>query len=361
MPEIYFSKDYQEARAKFREAAQSRSEAVDSVTHPELGPDGLTLTTDIALVGAPEAENVLVMISATHGVEGFCGSGAQIHWLNQRQGPDLPPDVAVLLIHAINPYGFAWLRRVTNENVDLNRNWVNFDRPLPPNEGYEALRASIVPREWTDETQAASRATFMAFAQEQGPAALASALSAGQYTDPKGIWFGGSEPCWSRRTQTAIFEQYLSKARRVAVLDYHTGLGPWGYAEPISSFPRNSAEYERAREFFGANVVSMADGSSSSTAVAGDGLSAAPALLPHATVTSIALEFGTVAPEAAVEAVRADAWLHAHGDPLSPEARPIKRAIRDAFHGDREDWKGMVLGQSMQATRQAVTGLSTAA
>ena len=54
----------------------------------------------------------------------------------------------------------------------------------------------------------------------------------------------------------------------------------------------------------------------------------------------------------------ADAWLHAHGDPLSPEAAPIKAAIRDAFYGDADDWKGMVAGQSLLATRQAMAALA---
>lgn len=34
----------------------------------------------------------------------------------------------------------------------------------------------------------------------------------------------------------------------------------------------------------------------------------------------------------------ADAWLHAHGDPFSADAKPIKATIRAAFHSDEPMW-----------------------
>ena len=90
----------------------------------------------------------------------------------------------------------------------------------------------------------------------------------------------------------------------------------------------------------------------------GDGLSAAPGLLAHAQVTGMALEVGTQDPRAVLNAVRADAWLHAHGDPMNDQGRAIKAQIRDAFYGDQDDWKGMVAGQSLLAIKQALAGLS---
>jgi hypothetical protein len=89
----------------------------------------------------------------------------------------------------------------------------------------------------------------------------------------------------------------------------------------------------------------------------GDGLSFAPSLLGHAEVTGMALEFGTKPVNAVMNAVRADAWLHAYGDPASPEGRAIKAEVRNAFFGDADDWKGMIVGQSLLAVRQALKGL----
>ena len=75
-------------------------------------------------------------------------------------------------------------------------------------------------------------------------------------------------------------------------------------------------------------------------------------------MTGIALEYGTVDSGRVLDAVRADNWLHAHGDPMGPEAGPIKQQIRNAFYIDTDIWRGMVLGQSLIAIRQALAGLS---
>ena len=92
--------------------------------------------------------------------------------------------------------------------------------------------------------------------------------------------------------------------------------------------------------------------------ITGDGLEAAPRLIPHAEVTGMAIEIGTLLLADVLLALRADTWLHAHGDPLSSEATPIKAQVRAAFYGDADDWKGMVAGQSLLAIRQAIAGLT---
>jgi hypothetical protein len=186
---------------------------------------------------------------------------------------------------------------------------------------------------------------------------LQQAVSGGQYSHPQGIFFGGNGPTWSRRTQTEILQSYLAKARKVALIDYHTGLGPWGYGEQIVPVPRDSAAFARAARWYGAAITSPAGGTSTSSDVVGDGASAAVQLLPDAEVTVMALEFGTMPLLDVLQALRADAWLHAHGDLGSPEAAAIKRQTREAFYGDTDVWKGMVAGQSLLACRQALTGL----
>jgi hypothetical protein len=353
-----FSSGYPQARASFRAAAAAAGGTLDSVTHPERGPDGGDITTDVAWFGPKDARGVLVMISGTHGVEGFCGSGAQVDWLRRGHAAALPEGVAVLMIHAINPYGFAWLRRVTHENVDLNRNWIDFSAPLPANPGYVELADAIGPAEWTPAAQQASFQTLGAFMAARGMAAAQQAMSGGQYSHPKGIFYGGSGPTWSRRTQTAIFEQYLNNAARVGIIDYHTGLGPWGFGEQIVTDTPGTPGFERARAWYGGAVTCPSSGTSTSADIVGDGLAAAPVILAHAEVTGMALEVGTQDLMAVLNALRADAWLHAYGDPLSEQGRAIKAQIRDAFYGDAPDWKGMVAGQSLLACKQAIAGLT---
>jgi len=353
-----FSETYQQARDKFVDAALRAGGEVDEIGHPERGPDGGKLSTDVAWLGPRDAARVLVMISATHGVEGFAGSGAQVDWLARGEAARLPSGVAVLLIHAINPYGFAWLRRVTHENVDLNRNWIDFSEPLPPNTAYDALAGAICPADWSEETQSHSNAILAEYVTRHGKAALQRVFQGGQYHHPDGIFYGGCAPTWSRQVQARIFSERLEHALRVAIIDFHTGLGPWGFGERIVTSPRGSAVFDRAMRWYGKEVASPHDGTSTSAPVVGDGLTAAVKLLPRAEVTGMALEFGTLPVEPVMQALRADAWLHTHGKLDSPQGRAIKAQLRAAFYGDAWDWKGMIVGQVLLACRQAIAGLS---
>ena len=353
-----FSADYISARDRFRQFAAEAGAGLEAMTHPERGRQGESLTTDVAWIGPRNAERVLVTLSATHGVEGFCGSGAQVDWLRRGEAGRLPAGLAVLIIHAINPYGFSWLRRVTHENVDLNRNWVDFAAPLPANAGYDAIAQAAVPALWTEASQAGSARALGGYISANGPAAFQQAISGGQYSHPSGVFYGGAGPTWSRRTQTAIFAHYLGQAGRIGIIDYHTGLGPWGYGERIITDAPGSAGFCRAQTWYGAAVTSPSGGTSTSAPITGDGLEAAPRLLAHAEVTGMAIEVGTISLPEVLLALRADAWLHAHGNPTGPEAAPIKAQMRTAFFGDTDDWKGMVAGQSLVAMRQAVGGLT---
>jgi hypothetical protein len=357
-PAESLSADYAQARATFRDAAAQAGGSLERIAHPLRGPNGGDLSTEVAWFGPRGAERVLVSLSGTHGVEGFCGSAAQIDWLRRGEAASLPAGVAVLMIHAINPHGFAWLRRVTEENVDLNRNWIDFDQPAPENPGYDELADAAVPAEWTEASQAASGARLMDYGRTHGMGALQQALSGGQYRHPQGVFYGGQAPCWARRTQEAIYREYLAQAGRIGIIDYHTGLGPYGYGEQIVSAAAGSPEFLRARAWYGAAVTSPADGSSTSAETAGDNLTAAPRVLAHAEVTGIALEFGTRPLLEVFTALRADAWLHAHGDPASPEGQAIKARMRRTFLGEDDGWKGMVAGQSLLACRQAIAGLA---
>lgn len=357
----YFRPDYQAARCRFLGTATAAGAAIESISHPERGPDGLLLATDVAWIGPANAPAVLVLLAGTHGVEGFCGSGAQIAWLDSGAAQALPPGVAVLLVHGVNPHGFAWQRRVDAANVDLNRNWVDFGGPLPDNPGYRALHPVLMPDTWTTGTSAKIAKALADYAAENGEAALRQALTAGQYSHADGIFHGGTEPTWSRMTLTEIYREKLAAAQQVVIIDYHSGLGPRGMAEQLVPVPKGSAAYARAAAAFGAGILSVVDGASSSAKVGGDGLGAAANLLSHAEVTTMAMEYGTRPFDVVLHALIADNWLHARGDPLSPEGQLITVQLRDAFVGDDDVWRAMVVGQSALAIRQALAFLGSPA
>ena len=353
-----FASDYDGARQRFLAAAADAGAEKTCLESPAAGPSGETLTTDLAWLGPRDAERVLVTISGTHGVEGFCGNGCQVAWLENGLAGALPDGTAQLHIHAINPHGFAWLRRVTEDNVDLNRNFVDHGKPYPENPGYDALKDAICPEAWSDAVIAETQRTFDAFAETHGQEALRQAISAGQYGHAEGIFYGGRAPTWSHRALRRIFAEHLSKARRVAVVDFHTGLGPRGYGERICVHEANSDGHRRAEDWYEGDITSPALGTSSSVEIRGHNVLGMEAELPTAELTAIALEYGTIPTPEVRLALRADNWLHVHGEVNSKKGRAIKAQIRDAFYQDAPDWKQMVWARAEETLRLAVKGLN---
>jgi hypothetical protein len=353
----HFAADYIEARRKFRDAATTAGARLKSFGNGlAKGPAEEELTTDLAWLGPVAASRVLVTVSATHGAEGFCGSGVQTGTF--AGAAELPPDTALLAIHAINPYGFAWTRRVTEDNVDLNRNFVAHSRPLPRNDGYVELADAICPAEWSEAARAAALARLAEYNRRHGAAALQKAITAGQYTHADGVFYGGSTATWSRRTLLRIAVEHLAHARRVAVIDYHTGLGPYGHGEKIVIHGAGSAALERARQWYGDTIASPSLGTSTSSDVVGDLLTGLEHALPRAELTALALEYGVRPLKETLDAVRADNWLHHHGVVDSAQGRDIKAQIRGVFSGDAADWKDMVFEQGIDAQRRALKGLA---
>ncbi|WIM09363.1 M14 family metallopeptidase [Enhydrobacter sp.] len=354
-----FSESYAEARAKFCAAAAAAGGAIRSWLNPHArGPAGEKLHLDTARFGPADAGRMLVMISSTHGVEGHCGSGAQVAWLCTGGPAALPDDTGALLVHAINPYGFAWTRRVNEDNVDLNRNFVDHDKAYPANEGYRALADAILPRDWSPDCLAESQRVLEAYAQKHGAFALQGAISGGQHSHPDGIFFGGLKPTWSNRTIRAIAREELGRARRVGVIDYHTGLGPFGHGELICTVPPTAKSYARARAWYGEELTSPEDGTSSSAVVTGIMTDAFPQELPDAEVTSVAIEYGTYAVPDVLNAVRADNWLHQRGDLASPVGKEIKADMKERFFPAGAKWREMVWTRADQTIGWALRGLA---
>ncbi|MCY4566160.1 MAG: DUF2817 domain-containing protein, partial [Gammaproteobacteria bacterium] len=141
----YFHRSYVAVRGAFRDAVTLRGGEVLTCAHPSTGPAGEPLATDVARLGDESASRVLLLVTGVHGVEGYCGAGALIGWL-QSDGPEgLPDNVAVVLVNLINPYGTAWLRRVNENNVDINRNFVDHGKAYRANPEYEALHDALLP------------------------------------------------------------------------------------------------------------------------------------------------------------------------------------------------------------------------
>lgn len=353
-----FAQSYREAREKFLAAADARGLAVTSHAHPLRGREGEALAMDIARAGALDTPAVLVLSSACHGVEGFCGSGAQMALLGNDalHAQAQASGVALLYVHGLNPYGFSWWRRTTHENVDLNRNFHDFSKPLPRNTAYDEIAHLVVPGTWPPD--AATLAAIEHYVATRGMKALQAAVTSGQYDHPQGLFYGGREPTWSHRTIRQVLREHARQCRRLGWIDFHTGLGPNGHGERIFACRDDAAALARAKAWWGPQVTSIYDGSSTSALLTGMMWMAAYEECAQAEYTGIALEYGTVPTGEVLDALRADQWLEGHPEAGATQRDAIKRRVRDAFYTDTETWKMAIVEQALDATRLGVTGLA---
>ena len=354
----HFSQSYAQARTKFLAAADAAGLDVASHIHPLRGRDDETLAMDVALDGPADARAVLIVSSACHGVEGFCGSGVQIALLRDAEwlATQRASGVAVLYVHALNPHGFSWWRRVTHENVDLNRNFHDFSQPLPGNPGYDEIAALLVPATWPPSDEVAARVQQLI--DERGEAALQAAISGGQHAHPQGLFYGGVNPTWSHQTLRQVLRDHGQRCERLGWIDLHTGLGPNGHGERIFACRDDAAAMARARAWWGVDVTSIYDGSSSSARLTGLMWLSAYQECAQAEYTGIALEYGTQPMLDVMTALRADQWAENHPEAPPAQHRQIKQQIRDAFYTDTDGWKQRVVEQAIEAAQQAVRGLA---
>jgi hypothetical protein len=264
------------------------------------------------------------------------------------------------MVHALNPWGFAYLRRVNEDNVDVNRNLIDHSS-APENKHYEDLHEALVGPAWDE---ARSDELLMDYAGRHGLRAVQAAITGGQWTRPDGLFYGGTAPVWSHRTLAAIVREYTAGATDIAYVDLHTGLGKRGRGEPIFRGGPDAGALGRARAWYGDDLTNSEDGTSSSTPINGNTASLVAGLLrPGQRLTAITLEFGTLGGIEVLAALRADNWLHLENGPASqaladPRAKRVKQAMRDAFYPDDPDWRKMVWRRAVTVLGQALAGLT---
>lgn len=355
----YFSRSYALARERFLAAARPLATRFASYAIEPKGREGEDLATDVALIGDADAQRLLIMTSATHGVEGFCGSGCQLALLDDAEMLERARQagVALLLVHAVNPHGFSWIARTDEGNVDLNRNAQPFDgQPLPANPGYGQIHELLLPAQWPPSD--ANRERIAAYIGEHGLPAFRQAVTRGQYTHADGLFYGGDRPAASLLNLRRILQEHAAGFARIGWIDVHTGLGPRGHGEKIYAGRRDDAEVERARRWWGTDIAVPYQGTSASVDITGHLAGLIYLACPDSVPTLMALEYGTQPSEQVIDALRGRNWLRAHADAAPTLRDQILRATLEAFYCDAPDWHGAVLGQSRVAVLQAVLGLA---
>jgi len=330
----FFSPDYVTARDRFRHAARRAGATLDALTLDARGPLQETLTIDIARLGDSRARRILVHTCGLHGVEAFAGSAVQLAIL--ATPPVVPPACELVLVHVLNPFGMAWLRRVNENNVDLNRNFLGTDErrgrtsvlyrlldpmlnpPSPPGSDAFLLRLAV-------------------FALRHGPTATRQAIAEGQFDFPRGLFFGGVSLEPGPKAYLDWLGHEFAQAERVFALDLHTGLGRRGESTLILEAGvgiASAAELERA---LGSPIIDPAAGEAVFRIRGGMG-NALPQALPHARVDFLLQEIGTYPTLAVLRALREENRCHHHLDGATLH-HSTKLELLEALRPDSASWR----------------------
>jgi hypothetical protein len=350
-----FSADYFSARARFRAGAAALGFTLEAIPAGGSGPGGEGLTIDVARLGPDRARRAVVVSSGLHGVEGFFGSAVQAALLEgglDRWSADT--STALLLVHALDPYGFAWVRRFDERNVDLNRNFlVNGDTYRGAPARYAQLDRLLNPRSAPSRLDPFLLRAMGAVARH-GMSHLKQAVAGGQYDFPRGLFFGGHEPSLVQRLLAESFPRWLGAANEILHLDFHTGLGAWGtYALLLEEgeAPHRVSWLERN---FGEGKVSIARPNGSIYETRGSLGRWCQALLPGRNYLYTCAEFGTYRPLRVVQALRAENQAYHWGKPGDPATLRAKQRLKEVFAPADPSWREAVVAQGVEIVRRAL-------
>ncbi|KAK1948145.1 hypothetical protein P3T76_000435 [Phytophthora citrophthora] len=355
--EAHFSSSYYEARSLFRSRAEAAGAKLFSLPLEHL--KSLDLTLDIAVLEG-SSDRVLLHISGTHGVEGFAGSAIQGVLLEREKNPSSAQNKpTVIFVHALNPYGFALLRRFNENGVDLNRNWLSPEefqerQARDPNRlGYLDVYELLNPKELSG-----FKNWFwvkgIAHLITKGFDAVKKATIGGNYRFPTTLFYGGTE----LEPSLALLQEFLQKhvkfddLTKFAMVDVHTGLGPAGVdtlmlgeesdmtvARSVFSGP----EYTDKVVFVHDDENPVSRGYDGVGGFTFDGV--AKLLGPHAKGNALLFcqEFGTVPGVFILKAMIEENTIYHHSS--SPVHRlPYAQKLRDVFYLHQSDsWKSEVL------------------
>ena len=353
---VYFQNSYEECRKNFILSTDKLNNKFANVAISKLyieskkDPD---LTIDYCYVPAQkEFKRLLILSSAVHGIEGYVGSAVQQMFMEELLEKINLSDMGVLLIHGMNPYGFKYKRRVSENNVDLNRNCSNDSKLYKSiNAGYSDLYPMLNPKGKVS-LNSIKNIFFQVNAIQKiiqySMGTLRQAILQGQYQYPEGLYFGGNGLEPSIKTITPVLKQITDNYDIVFNIDLHTGYGERG---TLHLFP-NPIEDKKLKNdietIFSGNHIDWGDGDDFYT-VTGDFTSYIGGIIPDKYYIPMVFEFGTLDSQTTMGSIKSlhnmiveNQGFH-HNYKTQKNETQINKNILEMYYPSSEKWKSKVI------------------
>lgn len=354
-----FSQSYREARQRFLDAVENAGALLISERYPDsVGPDGEELAQDLAIFGDPAAEKCLLALSGTHGPEGYAGNAIQLDWI-ARQGNDIPAGVAVALLHGVNPWGFAYGQRTTQNDVDLNRNFVDdAARAVQADALFDEIARSMAIEEPGAAAFAAFHEKRQALIDKHGVSRYTDVLARGQYSHPQDVIYGGASREWSNQSLERLLSQHLAPVKKMGLIDWHTGLGERGELFFIC-FNEEPALFQKAVSWWGHRVERDAGGFDGADLprYTGTVCQGVFGFMDHAQVVGAVIEMGTYPFGEMTDALLVENWLRSPAGRASPDRDYWLAWTEERFNPASNEWQTSVLSNGREVMDQALRGV----
>ncbi len=261
-----FYTTYEQVRANLQDRVDKlQSKGID-VRHSEVAvnaEENLYID-NIYLPSTGKNTNLIIITTGVHGIEGYIGS-VMLDVFFEEIYPELDSEnTGILIVANVNPYGMKNYRRYNENNVDLNRNfiedWDSFD--LSSNKEYPKVDKFLQPEGKMGNAFWHEVGFYARLAKEAiftGADTISDALLTGQYEYPEGVYYGGNGDEVSTTYLKGVFADCLdSEYENLVHIDIHSGYGP-RYNMVIFNSVQDTTTEAEAREMFGYDYIIAQD------------------------------------------------------------------------------------------------------
>lgn len=333
----YYSKSYNEAKLRISRAAKDHG-----LINTQL-PLNNGLVIDIFHLNI-KSEQTFLLSSGLHGVEGFLGSAIQLSFLESQK---LRPDINVIIVHIINPYGMLNNRRWTENNVDLNRNfWLA--QPQPNIDLYNKISSLINPKNKTGLKYFKLKAIKNIV--KYGFANLQQAIAQGQYHLPKGLFFGGNTHEPENLHLTAFLKKELKSTKELYGLDLHCGLGKPGQELLLLEPTLPSSVKSKLDIMLPGKVNQVQAGEKNNYKIQGGFIESITQYHPKELIYMLTHEIGTTSPIRILKSLVKENYYHNKGQ--SQELLNAQEEVKLCFLPNNHHWKQHAVEQGLNTVRE---------
>jgi hypothetical protein len=356
----YFQESYEVCRDKFRSLS---SEIKQKVSRTQISRLPIStqkdedLTIDLCYLPALKKSKLIIISCGVHGVEGFAGSAVQRMFMTEFLPKIDLENTGIFLIHGMNPYGFKYVRRVTENNVDLNRNCdVNKALFASKNEGYSSLAEFLNPEKQVDMNSMGNQFFFFRAVikiLQESMKKLRQSVLQGQYEFEKGIFFGGKD----FEPQVILIKSALADTigdyDAILGIDLHTG---WGARNMLHLFPNpveNQSVQGAMEKIFEGYQIDWGNTEGFYT-VTGDFSGFIGKIVPGKFYIPMIFEYGTMDSHTTMGSVKS---LHNmitenqgfyYGYKTKDDEIEVKKRFREMYFPSSDEWRSEVIRQARE-------------